>query len=69
MLLISQTQKSSIIVDKVLEENEDFRNFYENQSFIPKKKSMLRSMQRARQNIKPPTVSSPDFELEKLNCI
>ena len=48
--------KSSIIVDKVLEENEDFRHFFENQSFMPKKRSMLRTVQRARKDIRSPTV-------------
>ena len=38
-------KKTSDIIKKVLSENEDFSEFYENSSTIPKKNSMARFIQ------------------------
>ena len=62
------------IVDKVLSENADFKTYFENKSAekggaqntgIPFKRSMARTVQRARDGIKAPNVSDPAFILEE----
>ena len=57
--------KSGAIVDKVFAENEAFNSFFETGSGIPLKKSMLRAVQRAREFVKPPNISDPEFVLSE----
>ena len=60
-------RKTTDIVDTVLQENKDFKTFFESNSSMPNRKSMMRTIQRARKNLKPPTVSNLDinFVVEK----
>ena len=56
--------KTSDLITKVLEENADFQHFFETNSSMPSRKSMMRTVQRARQDLKPPTVRNLDFFVE-----
>ena len=63
------------IIEKVLSENADFQTYFENKSAeigsggkhtgLPDKKSMARTVQRARDGIKAPNVSDPEFVFEE----
>ena len=55
--------KTSFIVDQVLQDNEQFKVFYESKSMLPKYNSMKRTVQLARKELRPPTVKDPEFEI------
>ena len=57
---------TNLIVEKVLQENAHYKNFYENHSTMSMKKSMFKLVQRARAAYKAPAVSKdPNFKMDK----